>query len=60
MPNISPIAFDLQAYAYNRIVFDSFRDRITQVLTGELSLDEAFVRMQEDVDKTLEEAGITP
>ena len=60
VPNISPIAFDLQAYAYNRIVFDSFRDRITQVLTGELSLDEAFVRMQEDVDKTLEEAGITP
>lgn len=59
VPNISPIAFDLQAYPYNRIMFDSFRDRITQVLTGELTLDEAMMRMQEDVDVTLEEAGVT-
>ncbi len=58
VPDIHPLAFQLQAYPYNRIVFDSFRDRMTQVLVGELTIDEALVRMQEDVDKALQEAGI--
>jgi alpha-1,4-digalacturonate transport system substrate-binding protein len=56
VPSIDPIAFKLQAYPNNRIMFDSFRDRITQVLTGELTLDEAMERMQQDVDAALAEA----
>jgi alpha-1,4-digalacturonate transport system substrate-binding protein len=55
VPNISPIAFDLQAYPYNRIVFDSLRDRLTQVLVGELDLDTALERAQEDIDQGLAE-----
>ncbi|MCI0710162.1 MAG: ABC transporter substrate-binding protein, partial [Chloroflexi bacterium] len=42
-------AFDLQAYPYNRVVFDNIRDRLTQAITGELSLEDALTRMQEDV-----------
>ena len=49
-------AFDLQAYPYNRVMFDSLRDRLTQAITGELSLDDALARVQEDVDAALAEA----
>jgi len=55
---LSPIAIDLQAYPYNRIVFDASRDRITQVLVGELTLEEAILKIQEDVDTGLAEAGV--
>jgi alpha-1,4-digalacturonate transport system substrate-binding protein len=55
---LSPIAINLQAYPYNRIVFDASRDRITQVLVGELTLDDAILRIQEDVDSALAEAGV--
>lgn len=50
---LAPLAYELQAYKYNTILFNSNRDRLTQVFTGELTLDEAIQRMQEDV-----EAGI--
>ncbi|MEM7128488.1 MAG: ABC transporter substrate-binding protein [Chloroflexota bacterium] len=46
-------AFDLQAYPFNRIMFDASRDRITQVLVGELTLDEALERIQQDIDEGL-------
>lgn len=46
-------AFDLQAYPFNRIIFDASRDRITQVLVGELELDEAIERIQQDIDEGL-------
>lgn len=58
VPDISPIAFQAQAYRYNSLMFNALRDRLTQVLVGEITLDEAFVRMQEDVDKGLAEAGV--
>jgi alpha-1,4-digalacturonate transport system substrate-binding protein len=45
-----PLAYDLQAYKYNTILFNAIRDRLTQVFAGELTLDEAIARMQEDVD----------
>jgi alpha-1,4-digalacturonate transport system substrate-binding protein len=50
---LAPLAYDLQAYKYNTILFNANRDRLTQVFTGELTLDEAIQRMQEDI-----EAGI--
>jgi len=56
---LSPIAIDLQAYPYNRIMFDATRDRLTQVLVGELTLDEAIARIQEDIDAALAEESIT-
>ena len=59
VPLLSPIAIDLQAYPYNRIMFDASRDRLTQAIVGELSLDDAISRTQEDVDQALAEAGVT-
>jgi alpha-1,4-digalacturonate transport system substrate-binding protein len=44
------LAYDLQAYKYNTILFNATRDRLTQVFTGELTLDEAIQKMQEDID----------
>lgn len=53
---LSPIAYDLQGYPYNRVVFDTVRDRLTQVFTGELTLDDAIARMQSDIDDGIAEA----
>ena len=59
VPLLSPIAIDLQAFPYNRIMFNATRDRLTQVLVGELTLDEAIQRSQEDIDQALAEEGVT-
>lgn len=56
VPKIQPLAFDLQAYRYNSVVFNAIRDRLTQAITGELTLDEAIARIQEDIDEQLAEA----
>jgi alpha-1,4-digalacturonate transport system substrate-binding protein len=53
---LSPTAYALQGYPYNRVVFDTIRDRLTQVFAGELSLDEAITRMQSDIDDGIAEA----
>jgi len=54
---LDPIAYALQAYPFNRIIFDSTRDRLTQVIVGELTLDEAMERIQQDIDDGLAAAG---
>ena len=51
---LQPLAYDLQAYKYNTVLFNANRDRLGQVLAGEMTLDEAIAKMQEDID-----AGIT-
>lgn len=52
---LEQIVFDLQAYAFNRAVFDATRNRLTQAMVGELTLDEAIERIQDDVDTALAE-----
>jgi alpha-1,4-digalacturonate transport system substrate-binding protein len=47
---LTQLAYDLQAYKYNTILFNANRDRLGQVLAGELTLDDAIARMQEDID----------
>ena len=54
---LDPIAYDLQAYPYNRFIFDAMRDRLTQVFVGEMTLDEALERMRADIDEGIREAG---
>ena len=56
VPKLDPIAYAFQGYPYNRAMYNAISDRLTQVLVGELTLDEAMVRMQEDVDKAIAEA----
>lgn len=50
---VNQTAFDLQAYPFNRIIFDATRDRLTQAIVGELTLEEAIDRIQKDVDEGL-------
>lgn len=47
---LEPLAYKLQGYKYNTILFNANRDRLGQVLAGELTLDDAIARMQEDID----------
>jgi alpha-1,4-digalacturonate transport system substrate-binding protein len=56
VPKLSPIAYQLQGYPYNRVIFNAISDRLTQALVGELTLDEAIQRMQEDIDAGIAEA----
>lgn len=50
---LDPLAYTMQAYTYNTVVFNALRDRLTQVIVGELSMDEAMQRAQEDIDNAL-------
>lgn len=50
-------AVDLQSYKYNFHVFNATRDRLTQAMVGELTLDEAIERIQDDVDTALAEVS---
>jgi alpha-1,4-digalacturonate transport system substrate-binding protein len=55
---LDPIAYTMQAYTYNTIVFNAIRDRLTQAMVGELTLDEAIIRMQQEIDDGLVAAGV--
>lgn len=57
LPNLDPLGFRLQGYPYNRVIFDATRDRLSQVIVGELTMDEAIARIQEDIDTRLAEVG---
>jgi alpha-1,4-digalacturonate transport system substrate-binding protein len=52
---LEPTAFDLQAYPNNFVIFNATVDRLTQAITGELTVDEAVARIQSDVDEALAE-----
>lgn len=54
---LAPLAYRLQAYPYNTVVFNAIRDRLSQVFVGELTLDEAIARMQTDIDDQIAEAS---
>lgn len=55
---LDQVAYDMQAYTYNTLVLNAIRDRLTQVFVGELTLDEAIVRMQQEIDDGLAAAGV--
>ena len=52
---ISPVAFDLQGYSNNRVMFNALISRLNEAIVGELTLDEAYARMTDDVTKALAE-----
>jgi len=55
VPGISPVAFDLQGYVNNRVLFNALISRLNEAIVGELSLDQAFDRMTDDVAKQIAE-----
>ena len=51
--DISPVAYKLQGYIYNRPIFTSTAARLSQVIVGELTLDQAYARIDSDVQRAL-------
>jgi len=55
VPTISPVAFDLQGYPNNRVMFNALISRLGEAIVGELTLDEAYDRMEQDIEQQLAE-----
>ncbi|MCP4315460.1 MAG: carbohydrate ABC transporter substrate-binding protein [Hyphomicrobiales bacterium] len=55
VPGISPTAFDLQGYVYNRVMFNALISRLGEAIVGELTLDEAYDRMTQDIEQQIAE-----
>ncbi len=52
---ISPLAYDVQGYPYSRIIFNAVISRIGQSITGEISLEDAYKRIEQDVAQQIAE-----
>ncbi|MEK9973986.1 MAG: carbohydrate ABC transporter substrate-binding protein, partial [Deltaproteobacteria bacterium] len=55
VPGISPTAFDLQGYVYNRVMFNALISRLNEAIMGELTLDQAYERMEQDIQQQIAE-----
>lgn len=49
IPTFSDTAYQLQGYANNRAIFTATPARLTQAIVGELSLDDALMRLDADI-----------
>ena len=58
VPTISPVAFDLQGYKNNRVMFNALISRLNEAIVGELTLDQAYARMEEDIANQLAEKAL--
>ena len=54
----SPIAIKLQGYEHNRIMFNAIISRLNQAISGEMSLEDAYTRMQTDIVEGFAAKGI--
>ncbi len=57
VPKIQEQAYQLNFHPQNFVVFNETRDRLTQYMVGEISLDEALMRIQEAVNTAVAEAA---
>jgi alpha-1,4-digalacturonate transport system substrate-binding protein len=55
VPGISPVSFQLQGYPNNRVMFNALISRLGEAIVGELTLDEAYDRMTQDIEQQLAE-----
>ena len=54
---LSPIAYEIQGYKYNRAIFNPTAARMGQAIAGELSLDDAMKRISADIDEQVKAAS---
>jgi len=54
---LSPIAYELQGYKYNRALFNPTAQRLGQAIAGEMSLDDALKRISADIDEQIKAAA---
>ncbi|MCB8822041.1 ABC transporter substrate-binding protein [Microvirga rosea] len=52
---LSPVANKLQGYVHNRVIFNAVISRLGQAIAGESSLDEAYKRIEADVQQQIAE-----
>lgn len=52
---LSPVSFDLQGYVHNRVMFSAIISRIGQAIVGEMTLDEAYGRIEQDIEQQIAE-----
>jgi alpha-1,4-digalacturonate transport system substrate-binding protein len=57
VPKMSPVAFDIQGYKYNRAIFNPTAQRLGQAIAGEMSLDDALKRLVADIDEQVKAAS---
>ena len=57
VPTISQTAFDLQGYKNNRVLFNALISRVNEAIVGELTMEQAYERMETDVAKQLAEVA---
>ena len=55
--DLSPVAFAYQGYAGNRAMYNITVERVSQALTGELSVEDAMARAKDDLAKAMAETG---
>jgi alpha-1,4-digalacturonate transport system substrate-binding protein len=53
--SVAPLAYRLQGYPYNRLVFNAVISRLGQAVSGEISLDDAYKRIDSDIAQQLAE-----
>jgi alpha-1,4-digalacturonate transport system substrate-binding protein len=56
VPKLSPTAYDIQGYKYNRAIFNPTAARLGQAIVGEMSLDDALKRISSDIDEQVKAA----
>ena len=55
VPGISATAFQLQGFPSNRVMFNALISRLGEAIVGEITLDQAFERMSQDVEQQMAE-----
>jgi alpha-1,4-digalacturonate transport system substrate-binding protein len=53
LPNLTEQAYRMRFYPQNAAIYNAIRNRLGQALAGDMALDDAITRMQQDVDATL-------
>ncbi len=57
LPDVAPAAFWYQGYAGNRAMYGITVERLSQAIVGELSVEEAVARMEEDLAAAMAETN---
>ena len=55
---LSPVAYQLQGYPYSSSLLNPIADRLSQVMAGQITLDQAYARIDSDVKDSM--AAIKP
>jgi alpha-1,4-digalacturonate transport system substrate-binding protein len=53
--DITPLAYKVKTYPYNQLLFNAAISRLGQAISGEISLDEAYKRIDSDAKQQIAE-----